>query len=254
MKHNQSETEQLSEEVQRVETSVKRGYKDYLAFFAGLAFGLVVMILLGRIFYELLDSLRAEQLGRFDDRITAWVLGWQSPAMDWYMGTITHLGSHWAFIVLSVVLFVYFYLRKHNLLFALQTLIVLLVAGGLSFWLKDLIDRPRPEAVHHLAIRTQSFPSGHSMSSIAFYGFLIHITWRIYNSQLRKILYTMLLVLIILSVGISRIYLQVHYPSDVLSGFAAGGICMVIFIMIFSYLRFRQYQKGVDRQPEKATG
>lgn len=252
MKQNQSETDHLSEEAHRLETSVKRSYKDYIAFFIGLGLGLLMMIMLGKVFYELLDSLRAEELGRFDDRITATVLGWQSQAMDWYMGNITHLGSHYAFIILSFLLFFYFYLRKRNLIFALEALIVLIVAGGLSFWLKDLIDRPRPEAVHHLGIRTTSFPSGHSMSSIAFYGFLIHLTWRIYNSRLKKIIYTIILFLLILSIGISRIYLQVHYPSDVLSGFAAGAICLIIFILFFSYLRFRQRVKGIDPQPEKA--
>jgi membrane-associated phospholipid phosphatase len=252
MKKEESEAEHLSEEAHRVETSVKRGSGDYMAFLIGLAFGLLMTILLGGVFYELLDSLRAEELGRFDDRITAEVLSWQSPALDWYMANITHLGAQWAYIILSVLLFVYFYIRKRNLLFALEALLVLIVAGGLSFWLKDLIDRPRPDSINALHISTQSFPSGHSMSSLAFYGFLIHLTWRIYNSQLKKIIYTLILLIIILSIGISRIYLLVHYPSDVLSGFAAGGICLIIFILFFSYLRLRQRQKGIDTQPEKA--
>ena len=216
--------------------------------------GILFVALLGKGFYELLDSLRAEELGSFDDSITAKVLSWKSPSMDWYMRSITEMGDLNVYIILSILMFAYFYFRKGNLVFAVQAVAVLIVAGGLSFWLKDLIDRPRPEAVHHLRIgRTKSFPSGHSMGSIAFYGFLIHLTWRIYKRKLKKILFTFILLLIIISVGLSRIYLQVHYPSDVLAGFAAGGMCLILFILIFSTMRFRQRWKGEDRQPETAT-
>jgi undecaprenyl-diphosphatase len=152
----------------------------------------------------------------------------------------------------AALLFIYLYIRKGNLMFALQALLVLVIAGGLSFLLKDLIERPRPEAVRELGIRTYSFPSGHSMSAIAFYGFLIYLSLRIYKSKVKKIAYSLLLVLVILSVGVSRVYLQVHYPSDVLAGFAAGGICLLIFILVFAFMRFWQWKKGEDTQPDTA--
>jgi membrane-associated phospholipid phosphatase len=243
----------LAREANRFLYHFYRSYKDYLLFFAGIFIGVLVVALLGRGFYELLNDLRADRLGAFDDKITLWVLSWQTPALDSYMASITHFGDRYAYIMLSVILGLYLYIRKGNLIFTLQAMAVLIVAGALSFWLKDLIGRPRPEAAHQLGIHSLSFPSGHSMSSIAFYGFLIHLTWRIYKSRLKKIVFTIILVLLILSIGISRIYLQVHYPSDVLSGFAAGGICLIIFILLFSFLRFRQRWKGEDRQPDTAT-
>ena len=230
-----------------------RTYKDYIIFFAGIALGIIIVALLGKGFYELLDELRDKQLGSFDDSITLRVLSWGSPALSWYFSTITHLGDRFAYIVLSVILGLYLYIRKGNLIFTLQAMAVLVVAGALSFWLKDLIGRPRPEAAHALGISNKSFPSGHAMSSIAFYGFLIHLSWRIYKSQLKKVLFTLILVLLIVSIGLSRIYLQVHYPSDVLAGYAAGGICLVFFILVFSFMRFRQRWKGEDRQPDTAT-
>lgn len=243
----------LLRESQRLLRHINRSYKDYFLFIAGLLLGIVVVGLLGKGFFELLDALHDKELGSFDDGVTATVLSWGSPAVDWYFSTITHLGDRYAYIVLAILLFLYLYIRKGNLVFTVQAVVVLVVAGALSFWLKDLIGRPRPEAVHHLGIGSKSFPSGHSMSSIAFYGFLIHLCWRIYRNKLKKIVLSIVLVLIILSIGLSRIYLQVHYPSDVLSGFAAGGICLVFFIMVFSVMRFRQRRKGEDLQPEKAT-
>lgn len=243
----------LAREARRFLYHFYRSYKDYLGFFGGMLLGILIVALLGRVFYELLDDLRAEQLGAFDDSITLRVLSWKTPALDWYLSTITHLGDHYAYFILTPLLGLYFYIRKGNLIFTLEVVAVLIVAGAISFWLKDLIGRPRPEAVHHLSISTLSFPSGHAMGSIAFYGFLIHLSWRIYKSRLKKIIFTIILTIIILSIGLSRIYLQVHYPSDVLSGFAAGGICLIFFILLFSALRFRLRIKGEDRQPDTAT-
>ena len=229
-----------------------RRYKDYILFVAALVGGVVLVGLLGKVFFELLDSLRNKQLGEFDDNITLYVRSFKSSFTEWFYPTITHLGDRFAYLILVVILFVYLYIRKGNFVFSLQAILVLSIAGALSFWLKDLIGRPRPEAVHELGIRTYSFPSGHSMSSIAFYGFLVYLTWRIYESKVKKIVISAILVLLIISIGLSRIYLQVHYPSDVLAGFAAGAACLLIFIMIFAALRFWHRKKGEDTQPDTA--
>jgi membrane-associated phospholipid phosphatase len=243
----------LIQESHRFLNHFYRTYKEYVLFVAGLLLGLGVVALMGKVFWELLDSLRAEKLGSFDDGITAGVLSRQGPVLDWYFSTITHLGGRFAYIALSVVLFGYLYFRKGNLVFAVEVVVVLIVAGALNVWLKDLIGRPRPEGAHLLGATNLSFPSGHAMSSIAFYGFLIHLCWRIYKSRLKKMLLSLLLLILILSIGLSRIYLQVHYPSDVLAGYAAGGSCLIIFILIFSVMRFRQRRRGEDIQPEQAT-
>lgn len=253
MAENTSSSGSFLQEARRFLNHFFRTYKDYSLFIGSLLLGLLFVGLLGKGFYELLDSLRAKELGSFDDRITASVLSWESPAVSWYMSTITHMGDRYAYMVLAVLLFTYFYIRKRNLIFAVEALVVLIVAGGLSFWLKDLIGRPRPEAAHLLGAKNMSFPSGHAMGSIAFYGFLIHLCWRIYKNPIKKITLSLLLVLLILSIGLSRIYLQVHYPSDVLAGYAAGGICMILFILIFSFMRLRQRRRGEDTQPEEAT-
>lgn len=243
----------LVAEAHRLLNHFYRTYKDYIVYFAGILLGVLLVALLGKGFYELLDSLRDKELGEFDDGITIRVLSWGSPTLDWYMTSITHLGDRFAYMVLAVILALYLYIRKGNLIFTLQAMAVLIVAGALNFWLKDLIGRPRPEAAHELGITNKSFPSGHAMSSIAFYGFLIHLSWRIYKSRLKKVVFTIVLVFLIISIGLSRIYLQVHYPSDVLAGYAAGGMCLIIFILMFSFMRFRQRWKGEDRQPETAT-
>lgn len=85
-----------------------------------------------------------------------------------------------------------------------------------------------------------SFPSGHSFVSITFYGFLIYLVYNSnYKSETKFILISLLLVLILM-IGISRIYLGVHYPSDVIGGFVGGLAYLLIFIEIIKGVNYEK--------------
>jgi undecaprenyl-diphosphatase len=106
------------------------------------------------------------------------------------------------------------------------------VSALINFTLKQILQRPRP--VEHMIINESgySLPSGHSMVSMAFYGFLIYLIYKnIKNKYLKYILIALLFVLI-MSIGISRIYLGVHYPSDVIAGFLVAISYLIMFIHI----------------------
>src|SRR5690606_18381112 len=107
--------------------------------------------------------------------------------------------------------------------------------------LKIFFQRPRPLDPVYEAARGFSFPSGHSMSSMTFFGLLIFIVWdKIENEKLKWSL-TILLTLIILIIGFSRIYLRVHYASDVLAGLALGLIWLVMSLWVMG--RIENYTK-----------
>ena len=92
-----------------------------------------------------------------------------------------------------------------------------------------------------------SFPSGHSFVAVAFYGFLIYL---IINSKLPnkvKIALSLVLIFLILLIGISRIYLGVHYPSDVTAGVIGGAIYLIIFVEIVKVLKGVNYEKEKQR-------
>jgi membrane-associated phospholipid phosphatase len=223
-------------------------YRSYIGLILGVVIGLVVCGLLINGFFALLDELTDNELGRFDDAVAMPIHQIRMPWLTDVMLVITWMGDRNAYFIFGTGLFIFFYLRYRSLIFPLQTSVVLLIAGGLNRWLKDLIDRPRPEAQHLVEAGSLSFPSGHAMSSIAFFGFLIYLIWRLISTLWVRWLLSLLLVLLILLIGFSRVYLGVHYPSDILAGYAAGGACLAVFISMFTYVRYRYARKGKEPQ------
>ena len=138
------------------------------------------------------------------------------------MRDITSLGSVSVLGLITVAVTVYLLLIRRP---GTALLVFVAVAGGqaLSSLLKAGIDRPRPELVSHLAdVASLSFPSGHAMLSAVTYLTLGSMAARFLPGRTTKIYVLALAVLTTVLVGISRIYLGVHWPSDVLAGWCAG--------------------------------
>ena len=98
--------------------------------------------------------------------------------------------------------------------------------------IKHLVERPRPEVVHLVTEHGFSFPSGHSITSMFFYGFAIWLVWRYVDNQTARRILTVLLAIPMLLVGPTRIYLGVHFPTDVLGAWCLGFAAIVLFIEI----------------------
>ena len=142
-----------------------------------------------------------------------------------FMFIITTMGE-W-FIFAFIVIILLFALKKR---LSIIILINLLLSSGLNHLIKLIIARPRPE--WKLIDKTEySFPSGHSMVSLAFYGFLIYLIINYYHGKFKKTLIIILSILIFL-IGLSRIYFGVHYLTDVIGGFMLAIIYLIIFITI----------------------
>lgn len=100
--------------------------------------------------------------------------------------------------------------------------------------LKFIIQRPRPDGFRLATESGYSFPSGHSMISMAFYGLLIWMIWKYERDDIMRHVWCCLFGLIIVMVGISRIYLGVHYASDVVAGFCVSLIWLVFFTKVIA--------------------
>ena len=103
--------------------------------------------------------------------------------------------------------------------------------------LKNVFQRTRPELAPLVPAPGYSFPSGHALMSAAFYGFLAYLLFRHCPSPLLKWSLVSLLTLLVLAIGFSRVYLGVHYLSDVLAGFAAGGFLLSVTVLCFEILQ-----------------
>lgn len=135
---------------------------------------------------------------------------------------VTGLGSMIVLLLVTAAVVFYLVLIRKNR----EALVVLVAVGGgqiLSSLLKLGIDRPRPELVSHLVhVQTLSFPSGHAMMAAVTYLTLGTMLAGIVPSRATKAYVLGVVVLITLMVGVSRVYLGVHWPSDVLAGWCAG--------------------------------
>lgn len=105
----------------------------------------------------------------------------------------------------------------------------LALAVLLNVVLKTLIQRPRPEGFRLAVESGFSFPSGHSMAAMAFFGLIVWMVWHYEQDRRQRLLLTVAFSAVIVMIGISRIYLGVHYASDVLGGFCASIIWLVFY-------------------------
>ena len=139
---------------------------------------------------------------------------------------ITNFGGAIFLIALTIVLLILIKNKKIGISIFSNLVIVTI----LNQLLKAILQRPRPTEYRIVEETGYSFPSGHSMVSMAFYGYLIYLIYKYVKNKYIKWISIVLLSILVCSIGISRIYLGVHYTSDVLGGFLISMSYLVIYI------------------------
>ncbi|RUX06194.1 MAG: phosphatase PAP2 family protein [Mesorhizobium sp.] len=198
-------------------------------------------------FEELMEVARATTPHAFDTEI---LLAFRQPGQpgvpigpSWLEGAmrdITSLGSTSVLVLITTATVIYLLLIRRR---GTALLIFVAVAGGqlLSSLLKVGVDRPRPELVSHLVNETSlSFPSGHAMLSAVTYLTLGSLAARFLPGRTTKVYVLFLAVLTTVLVGVSRVYLGVHWPSDVLAGWCAGFAWAMLCWLVARILQRRQ--------------
>jgi undecaprenyl-diphosphatase len=137
------------------------------------------------------------------------------------MKVVTLFGSR-NFLVPVYALIIVYYLVQGKRMLGLHIALVALSGTTLSFGLKRLFQRARPDLPLIESLKTYSFPSGHSLSSIVFCSILVYLLWRSNTRAVWKWIFSVLLFSLAVLIGISRVILKVHYPTDVLAGFCLG--------------------------------
>ncbi|MFD2514393.1 phosphatase PAP2 family protein [Pontibacter locisalis] len=166
---------------------------------------------------------------KFDEAAFGFAKDISNPALSQFIKIVTFFASRQFLTPAALLLVAYFlFIRKHRW-YSLKVPVVALGSISLNLVLKFFFDRERPgnQLVESSGL---SFPSGHSMVAASFYGLLIYLVWHnVKDKTLRNMLIALLVIFVFL-IGFSRIYLRVHYATDVVAGFAAGFLWVVIGI------------------------
>lgn len=176
--------------------------------------------------------IKKNYISNFDNFIYHYLSLGISPKLTNIYKIITSLSSAIMVVVVAILMFVLIKNKKYGILSSINLINVVL----LNQLLKIIFSRERPNILMLIDEKGYSFPSGHAMTSTAFYGFIIYLIWKTNIKQDKKILFTVILSSIILLVSISRIYLGVHYASDVI-----GGICISLVYLIFYINLIKKY-------------
>ncbi|WP_433742622.1 phosphatase PAP2 family protein [Falsibacillus pallidus] len=191
---------------------------------------------------EIADDYKEAEIRHFDSVVIAAVQGHVSPFWTKVMVSITFLGSVRWIMILSIATALILLMFKHRIL-CLYVIVAVSLGGAFNWILKSIFHRQRPDIEPIIEEQGYSFPSGHSMGSFIFYGALAFILFKLYQNRWAKIAGVFLVSILVLSIGISRIYLGVHYPSDIVGGYTAGAAWTFICITGYSFLDYRLKKK-----------
>ena len=152
---------------------------------------------------------------------------------DKFFVLITKLGN--VSVIIGVVLVLSLLFRnRHSIMFILLTI----TSAVTNKVIKHIILRERPDVLKLIKQGGYSYPSGHSMIAVAVYGYLLYLAFTKIKNRILKWVCSIILFILILSIGISRVYVGVHYASDVLGGFTLA-LMEVILIVNISKKHFR---------------
>ncbi len=214
-----------------VDKKEKKGKKELWGEAAALA-----MVLL--YFFALLFMVQNGTAAAFDDAVRNFFYDlrrdWLTPVVKF----ITYLGNWQTITVLCLVLLA---LKPTRITYGVPVSVGAILVTVLNKWIKGLVQRPRPdEALHLIEQGGFSFPSGHSITSMFVFGMLIWLVRTNVKDRKTANILTVLLAIPMICVGLSRIYLGVHYPTDVLAGWCLG---IAVIILLKSLVMGIKYVK-----------
>ena len=190
----------------------------------GLLSCLVTLLGLSWLFQEVLEK---EAFG-FDTAVPLEVHQWANPVLDQVMLSLTRLGDP-EFVVVIIVVILGLLLWKRQRTEAKMLTIACLGALVLNQGLKLFFAKPRPQLWTPLIVETSfSFPSGHALGAVVLYGFLAYLL-AVKHPKISHWIYSLTIILVI-AIGISRLYLGVHWFTDIAAGYAVGFLWLMVCI------------------------
>jgi undecaprenyl-diphosphatase len=187
------------------------------ALLAGLAGAILAVLLFAWLAGEVLQQ---ETLS-FDNQVRTGIHQYASTQLTAVMELVTWLGSAWVLVPVGALVVAGFWRSGHRRE-ALAFVVIMLGAVLLQFLLKLAFHRVRPLPFFGPALHTYGFPSGHALNSLCFYGALAALLASPLRRWWQRVGLAVAAAILVLLIGVSRVYLGVHYPTDVVGGYLAG--------------------------------
>ena len=220
-----------------------RNNSDHIRFVLSILAAGIIVVAVIIAFINFTARLQGGELTNFDAEISNWFHSFRNNTLNPVVRFITELGDVTAYVIIIPIIALLQYRSNKNWQHSIESMIILVSCFLLNVGLKFYFARARPDASLHLVELSEhsfSYPSGHTMTATAFYGFLIYLCVHYIRTSWIKISSIVFLLMIILSVGMSRIYLGAHYPTDVSAGFLVGLIWVLICVSILRFYQFRK--------------
>lgn len=239
---------------------LKEAVKERKRLFAGVTlFSAEITILVGVfitalfVFVVIAKMISHSDKSQFDLLAFRYLSGLVSDNNTRVMEFFSFLGTHTFLIPANLFLIGWFLFIKRHRWYSINIPVIALTSLLLMFSLKYFFHRSRPLSPLLQTARGYSFPSGHALNSFTFYGLLIYLVWlNIKNSRLRWLLISVLALLIFV-IGLSRVYLRVHYASDVLAGYCVGCMWLLLSLWVLNKIENSTVKK-VDQSIEQGGG
>ena len=190
---------------------------------------IVILAVCAIVFVALLEDVLEGDLLRIDSAAYAVIVerlraDWLTPVME----AVSALATPVSLVVFLLVIVAFAPGKRPGACAATNLVLVFLLNQALKF----AIQRPRPDGFQLAVEQGYSFPSGHSMVAMAFFGLLVWMVWHYESDRATRIGCAIAFSLVIVLVGVSRIYLGVHYASDVLAGFCVSLAWLAIYTRV----------------------
>ncbi|MCW3074973.1 MAG: hypothetical protein JWP69_2042 [Flaviaesturariibacter sp.] len=224
----------------------RRLSKGVKRFWAGVALLSVEMVVIFGVFFLSLYAfifmtrtvflLRNEDM---DNRVFDVLKPYINDTNTSIMNFITFFGKHEFLVPANLLLIAYYLFIKKHRWYSIKIPTIVISSMLLMFGLKRVFARDRPEGQLLEAAENFSFPSGHALMSVTFYGLLAYIAWHSVKNKTARGVVIALLILWILLIGLSRLYLRRHFYSDVIAGFAMGFLWLVLSLKVIRQIEKR---------------
>lgn len=236
--------------LRRVSKKVKRFWAQLALLSVEMSIVLVLFVIALTAFVYITRRVFVLNKNKLDNAVFNYLQNHVSERNNDIMEFFTFLGTHQFLIPANLSLIAYFLFIKKHKWHSIKIPAIALSSLGLMFLLKGLFDRERPAVPLLFEAKGLSFPSGHALMSVTFYGLLIYMIFKsVKNPALKWTLISLLIILIVI-IGSSRVYLRVHYATDVIAGYCIGFLWLVFAVWLLNKLEKHSKQK-FDKVVEK---